>query len=482
MAVVSTLSSAPTSEHILFLTGKLAHKSLTRVLESMSPTPFRWSVHDIGVSVAALMTADMIERRLTDINGATRIMVPGRCRGDLARLAERYGIPVERGPEELADIPRHFGKKTKARDLSAYEALIFAEIVDAPQLSIDAIGERAKQLAADGADVIDLGCLPATPFDHLEDAVKYLKSHDFKVSVDSLETEELLRGGRAGADYLLSLREDTLWIADEVNAVPVLIPNDGKNLDSLERAIDAMEARGKPYLADPILDPIHFGFTDSIARFHTLRARRPKAPMMMGIGNVTELTHADTIGMNALLFGVASELNVAAVLVVQVSEHARTVIREADLARRIMFAAHADNALPKDFSDGLMVVHEKRPFPQTRENVDELAAAVRDPSYRIVVSDDGVHVFNRDGHQIAVDPFDFWPNLGLEDDAAHAYYMGVELARAQIAWQLGKRYAQDEELRWGVALHAKPESLLDQKAAGSTLTHSGRHRKGHSAE
>jgi dihydropteroate synthase len=35
---------------------------------------------------------------------------------------------------------------------------------------------------------------------------------------------------------------------------------------------------------------------------------------MMGVGNITELTDADTSGINALLFGIASELGVAAVL------------------------------------------------------------------------------------------------------------------------------------------------------------------------
>jgi hypothetical protein len=49
--------------------------------------------------------------------------------------------------------------------------------------------------------------------------------------------------------------------------------------------------------------------------------------------------------------------------------------------------------------------------------------------------------------------------------------MGVELARAQIAWQLGKRYAQDEELRWGAAVPPRQEDLLQQKGAGTTLAH-----------
>jgi len=461
-------------EHVLFLTGKLAHKSLTRVLESIAPAPFTWTVHQLGLSVAALMTADMIQRRLSGRMGADRIMVPGRCRGDLERLSAHFGVPVERGPDDLVDLPRFLGRTAAARDLSQYDTLVFAEIVDAPELSIEAIEARARELAATGADVIDLGCLPATPFPHLGEAVAHLKSRGFRVSVDSLEPDELLRGGKAGADYLLSLREDTLWVAEEVDATSVLIPGEPGDLPSLERAIDALERGHRAYLADPVLDPIHFGFTDAIARYHALRRSRPHAPIMMGIGNVTELTHADTMGMSALLFGVASELQVAAVLVVQVSEHARSVVREADIARRIMYAARADNALPKDISDAMLALHEKRPYTHTPAEISELAAAVRDPNFRVMVGADGIHVFNRAGHHRGTDPFGFWPSLGLEHDAAHAFYLGVELARAQIAWQLGKRYAQDEELRWGAATSPKQENLLEQAAAGTTLTH--RHR------
>ena len=59
-------------------------------------------------------------------------------------------------------------------------------------------------------------------------------------------------------------------------------------------------------------------------------------------------------------------------------------------------------------------------------------------------------MFNRDGLLVDIDPFAFYPKLGVENDASHAFYLGVELARAQIAHQLGKRYVQDEELSWGI--------------------------------
>ena len=99
------------SEHILFLTGKLAEKSLHRILQSIQPTPFSYDVLNIGINVAGLMTADLIRRRVTDTGKAARIIVPGRCRGDLQALTQHYGIAVERGPEELKDMPEFFGKK-----------------------------------------------------------------------------------------------------------------------------------------------------------------------------------------------------------------------------------------------------------------------------------------------------------------------------------------------------------------------------------
>jgi hypothetical protein len=74
-------------DHIVFLTGRLAERSLHQVLESMVPTPFTWEVREIGLQVAALMTADMIRRRVPLPLVATRMIVPGRCRGALEALS-----------------------------------------------------------------------------------------------------------------------------------------------------------------------------------------------------------------------------------------------------------------------------------------------------------------------------------------------------------------------------------------------------------
>lgn len=457
-------------EHLVFLTGRLAQRNLEKVLHGMEPAPFTWEVREIGLQVAGLMTADMIRRRVEAPVRADRILVPGRCRGDLDELSRHYGIPVERGPEELKDIPRHFNRAARAVDLSRHDTLIFAEIVDAARLDIDAIIARAHALRTDGADVIDLGCLPATPFDHLEDAVRALKGEGFRVSVDSLDLAELRRGAGAGADYLLSLTPDHLWLADETDAIPVLIPREPGDEASLHGAVEHLLKRGRPFLADAILDPIPYGLLASLCRYQRLRERFPGIDIMMGVGNVTELTEADTSGINAVLFGIGAELGIAAVLTTQVSGHARRAVKEADVARRVMYAARETHSLPKGLSDDLMTVHAKRPFPDSPAEIAEIAAAVRDPNFRVQISEQGLHVYNRDGHHIARDPFEFWPRLGLQHDGGHAFYMGVELARAEIAWSLGKRYMQDQPLDWGCAVDRAPQDLLAHCAPGPTKT------------
>ena len=467
-------------EHIVFLTGHLAQPQLERVLAGIDAAPFTWEVRDIGLQVAALMTADMIRRRvaapvLTERAGAQpqaaqRIMVPGRCRGDCDALSAHYGIPVQRGPEELKDLPRFFDRAAKPIDLSQYSVSIFAEIVDAPHLSVEQIVERARELSRDGANVIDLGCLPETKFEHLEDSVRALKAEGLAVSVDSVDPQELLRGGNASADYLLSLTLDTLWVAEQVPSIPVLIPRTPADEASLYEAIRKFQSSGRKFLADPILDPIPFGLTASIVRYHALRQAFPDAPIMMGIGNLTELTEADTSGINALLLGIAAELNVAAVLTTQVSPHARRAVAEADAARRIMHAAARQRMLPKGLSDALMSVHAQHPFPATPREIADVAALVRDPNFRVHVSGNGIHVYNRDGMRLGQGAFELWPQLKLENDAAHAFYMGVELAHAELAWRLGKRYAQDQPLDWGIALPREAQDLNAWCAPGTTMS------------
>jgi dihydropteroate synthase-like protein len=463
------------SEHFLFLTGRLALSRLTKVLQAMQPTPFTFDVQDIGVKVAALMTPDIIRRRLPQGIRASRVILPGRSRGDLEALTRHFGVPFSRGPDDLKDLPEYFGRQSKPIDLSRHDVRIFAEIVEAPSLDIPELLARAAAYRAVGADVIDLGCLPETPFPHLEDAVAALHHAGHKVSVDSGDREELRRGGMAGADFLLSLTEETLDLSSDVAATPVLIPARHGDIDSLLRAMEKMDRSGRPYLADPILDPIHFGFADSLMRYVELRRRRPDADILMGTGNLTELTDADSGGVTAALMGIVSELHIRNVLVVQVSPHCRRAVQETDAARRLMFAAREESSLPSQIDASLIGLHDRKPFPADPAEIAEMAAAVADDNFRIEAAEDGVHVYNRHGHHIATDAFDLFSHLHVEADGSHAFYLGFELAKAHIAWQLGKRYVQDRPLDWGCAADKQEEDLQHLKGVGVTLQ-AKRHR------
>jgi dihydropteroate synthase-like protein len=458
-------------ERVLFLTGHLARARLEKVLAESGDLGFEWSVLDIGVKVAALMTEAIIRRRLPRPPNADRVIVPGRCRADLTRLADEIGVPFWRGPDELKDLPAYLGKRGRDLDLSRHDMRIFAEIIDASALPVDAILARAGAMRAAGADVVDLGCLPDTPFPHLEDAVRALSASGFTVSVDSGDAEELRRGGKAGASFLLSLTQATLDIAAETGAQPVLIPQRHGDLASLLRAAESADKRGIAAILDPVLDPIHFGFMSSLVRYAEVRRSLPGAEILMGTGNLTELTDADSVGTTAMLLGICSELHIRNLLVVQVSPHTRRTIQEHDAARRIMFAARADASLPRDYGEALLALHDRKPFPYSPGEIADLAGQVSDDNFRVEIAEDGIHVYNRHGHHVAQDAFSLYAKLGVGGDGAHAFYLGAELMRAEIAWRLGKRFAQDEPLDWGCAVDRPTEDRTRLRDAGPTLAH-----------
>ena len=459
-------------DHLIFLTGKLAKISLEKVLSDISSkNKFTYEVIDIGVNVAALATTNIIIKKInsSDVTKATKIIIPGRCRGEIKDLEIHLKKKCIRGPEELKDIPSFLGLQGKDLDLSKYDTKIIGEITEAPNMSIDEIITQANIYKADGADIIDIGCLPSTKFPHLTETVQELKKQKFIVSIDSLDEKNLITGAKAGADFLLSLQENSIWIMDEVNSIPVIIPDFPKEEKRFYKLIERLLKNDKEFIADSILEPINFGFTESIVRYHNFRKEFPNVEIMMGIGNLTELTHADTAGMNALLFGIASELEINYALCTQVSEHCNKAIIEGNFARRIMRSTKTYSMPPKDISNKLLSLHERKPFPYSTEELKEMWSNVKDKNYRIYVNQDGIHVFNNKNFYTEKDAAEFYQYLDIKNDDGHAYYLGMELARAEIAFQLGKRYDQDEILKWGCSVEISDDDIMKFKTAGHTM-------------
>ena len=462
------------SERIIFLTGHLALPRLEKLIASFGDEALEWRIINIGVKVAALMTQEIIQRRLNRPLEADRVIVPGRCRADLDALTKDFGVQFERGPEEVADLSEYLGRSRSPQDLSKYDMRIFAEIVDATKMSIGEIIAKAKILHNSGADVIDLGCLPDTPFNHLEEAISSLKKEGLKVSVDSANMGELARAANAGADHLLSLDETSLSILpDRSPVIPVLVPRPHGDLASLRRAARLAKKRGISAILDPILDPIHFGFANSIARYVELRKDEPDAEIMMGTGNLTELTDSDSAGITAAMLGICSELKIRHLLTVQVSPHTKRTIQEHDAARRLMYASRSDRALPKGYSDALIQLHDRRPFATTSDEISDLAKELRDKNFRIEVTQQGIHIFAKNFHEVSHDAMSLFSKLNVENDGAHAFYLGAELMKAELAYKLGKRYQQDEPLEFGVASDHNEEDTTRVKKIGHTMRNIG---------
>src|SRR5690606_33405025 len=92
---------------ILFVTGRLAEFALRQVLDDLAPRAgFEAEVAVLPITVAALMPTNWIARHLEAPEGIDRVVLPGLCKGDLAAVVEKLGsVPVERGPDDLRDLP-----------------------------------------------------------------------------------------------------------------------------------------------------------------------------------------------------------------------------------------------------------------------------------------------------------------------------------------------------------------------------------------
>jgi dihydropteroate synthase-like protein len=434
-------------QRYLFVTGRLAAESLRNAVASLSPE-IEYEIAALPMSVAALMNTRFVAKHLAGAMGCDKVMIPGLCRGDPGLIQEKLGREVIRGPKSLKDIPKFFGMQRNLGGYGHYRVKIIAEIVDAYRIGMDKILDRASYYKAGGADIIDLGCPPEGGFPELEEVIRTLKAKGFSVSVDSFNAGDILKADRAGADFVLSIHSGNLGAARNLRCKAVAIPDSDGGLESLERTISQLEDWNISFIVDPILNPISFGFTESIRRFISIRDKHPRAEMLMGIGNLTELTDADTTGITAVMAGIIEELKIDYVLTTEEISWAHGAVRELDLARRLMHYACREKIPPKHLDDGLITVKDP-PFDVFgEEELRALQANVRDRHLRIFADRKFIYVFNNKLFIKETNIQSIFDRLNIKD-ASHAFYLGKELQKALLAVRLGKRYIQEEELRWG---------------------------------
>jgi len=436
--------------HVLFVTGKLAEPALRRVLADMAP-PFAYDVAVLGITVAALMTTSWIAGHLTAVpDGVDLVLIPGLCEGDAEVVRKQLGIHVAKGPKDLREIPGHFGRHVP-REYGAWDIEIVAEINNVPRLTREETRRAAEYYRDAGADIIDIGCTPGLSFPGLGDVVRELVDAGMRVSVDSLDVGEIRMAVRAGAELVLSVNGSNLDVAEDLRATgarTVVVPDAGGSFDSIDRTVDALERLGVRYLIDPILEPIGFGFMASLERYAEARRRYPDTELMMGIGNITELTAADSTGVNALLIAICQELGIRTVLTTEVIPWARGSVREVGIAREVMHYAITTHAVPKHVDDRLVTVKDPAILEYSELELRDLQRRITDPNFRIFTDRDTITVLNRDRFVRGTDIQEIFSQLGVTE-ATHAFYLGKELARAKLAITLGKTYRQEGSLSWG---------------------------------
>jgi dihydropteroate synthase-like protein len=393
-----------------------------------------------------------VARKLQVPPETTRVLLPGYCQGDLSVVEQVCGVPVERGPKDLRELPEFFGRHVPA-SYGEYNIQILAEINFAPRWKLADLLAEADRLRAEGADLIDIGCDPGRTWTGVGECVTALRERGHRVSIDSFHPAEIEPAVQAGAELVLSVNHTNRGQACGWGCEVVVVPDTPGTLEGLQETIDLLTEHGVRLRIDPVLEPIGFGFAASLERYLAARRTWPEAEMMMGIGNLTELTDADSAAINVLLLGFCQELGIRSMLTTQVINWARTSVRECDLARRLVYHAVRRRTLPKHVEPRLVMLRDPRLLPQGAEALQRLSREIRDHNYRIFAEDGQLHLISAGLRLRSGDPFELLDQLLATQpknlDASHAFYLGYELCKALTALTLGKQYRQDEALDWG---------------------------------
>lgn len=452
------------------MTGKLAEPALRRTLAELTPA-FECDVAVLKITVAALMTTPWIAKFLQVPPGTDLILLPGLVEGETSILAERFGVAVEKGPKDLRELPQYFGQDPPPADYGAWDIEILAEINNTPKRQPADVRAEADYYRISGADIIDVGCTPGVPFPGLGNLVRELRTAGMRVSIDTFDPGEIRTAVGAGAELVLSVNGSNLGVVDDLRgtgARVVAIPDFGGELGSLEPTLNALERAGIAYLIDPIIEPIGFGFMASLERYAEVHRRYPGAAQLMGVGNITELTSADTTGVHAILLAICQEVGVRAVLTTEVIPWARGAVREIDIARRLMHHAVTRRTPPKKVDDRLVTLKDPRILVYSDAELRELQAQVKDANFRIFADGRTITVFNNTLFVQGVEIQEIFDQLGITE-AGHAFYIGKELAKAKLSIVLGKNYRQEGQLNWGyltppddpIREHFKPTTRND---------------------
>ncbi|MBU2560022.1 dihydropteroate synthase-like protein [archaeon] len=394
---------------ILLITGRSKEKEVRKIAKR-----FACDVHVAPVEVASLLTPDMIARGVKE--GHKMIIVPGLVKVDLKRIEKEAGVAAFKGPRDIADLAlllenidsiklskdvpadgqlaqfkremardeiervnsAGYAKKMKGKpgNISIgglavghdFPIRVVSEIVDVGGKPLDLVRRIAKYYVESGTDVIDLGFNEENP-EKIKEVVPALRDLKIPLSIDTMEEKNIECAIDEGIDLILSFDDGLIKKFKNVEAGAVILPMKNGIIpdDPVERVeilgenIKLARKRGfKKPIADPVLKPINFGLADSIVAYRLFGIENPDIQMLMGIGNVTELTDADSPGINAVLCGLAGEVGAAMVFTTEASSKTKGSVAELATASKMMHLARIRGSPPKDLGLDMLRLKKKR--------------------------------------------------------------------------------------------------------------------------
>jgi dihydropteroate synthase-like protein len=515
---------------VLLITGQLAHEIVEGYAKQ---SEVETEVVALKIAVAAFLTPQIIidglkGKKLSDFN---MILAPGLVRGDTSAITLATGVPTFKGPRYAADLPTvldmlcevQLSPTTPADDLLREKLMqkalaeiqkteaqrekllkkagnmmvgsvavgkdfpmrVLAEIVDAALMDKETVQQTAKRFVAAGADFVDVGMVAGeSQPQKAAEMVRWVKEVvDVPVSIDTVDPAEIRAAVEADAELVLSGDAGNIEaIAPYVKDVAVVvIPTNqrqgfipktaSERVKFLEETVAKAKKLGvKRCLADLIVEPQEI--LNSFIAFKEFAAKNPDVPLFIGISNVTELFDADSVGLNAILARLSSEVGGGILLATEKSTKAKGTVAEEVAAAKMMFLAKKRGSVPKDLGIDLLILKDKRsheePYDKRIETSAKVTLAPDEPEVAVLDSlgmfkisvdrNKGILVaahylsgdMNKPANIVkgknAESIYTKALELGLVSRLDHAAYLGNELAKAEIALKTGKQYVQDKKM------------------------------------
>ena len=437
--------------------------------------------------LASFLTPAQVRSLLMSDTSYDLVLVSGMCTASFAQVEQETGIPIYRGPRHAADIGLVLpliGKIELSRDIPADEFLsgerrreaytrisrneeekepvfvlrgvkigggtrmkVLAEIMDAHR--IPDIRTRVQGFFEEGADIVDLGFgFDATP-DDVRAVFHQLEEIKGPLAADT-QDPALIEASLFRADLILSLQEENIPIVGEKVAQAgcgaVIVPGEAGLLSNIRLAEKYGVTR---IIADPVLQPCGSGLVQSLSGFTD-----PGCPLFFGAGNVIELCDADSVGMCALLAGMACETGASVIFCSEHSDKTAGCIAEMRTATGMM-ALMEGRPYPKDLGIDLFRIKEKRRRREPPLEYSEVIVAspmpreiTYDPrgNFRIGI-EDGHIVAVRNGKAIKGTRWQDVLFTILQTNGVslfdHAGYLGAELFKAELALRFQRSFEQD---------------------------------------